>query len=98
MPSLIVSMEDELKERMERISWVNWSEIAREEVFKREIFERYLETGKLSGEEQRFCDKLDWHPADWLPLKKSFIKDLKEAGKHSEPMNAREFKVWCDRL
>lgn len=98
MPSLVVSMEDELKERMDRIPWINWSEIAREEAFKREVFERYLETGKLSDEEQRFCDKMDWHPVDWLPLKESFIKDLKEVGKHSKPMTAKEFKGWCDKL
>jgi len=55
---------------------VNWSEIAREETLKKLIFENYIKTGKLSDEEWEFCDKIDWHPVDELPLKEEFIKRL----------------------
>ena len=56
---------------------MNWSEIAREETLKKLIFENYIKTGKLSDEEWEFCDKIDWHPVDELPLKEEFIKRLK---------------------
>ena len=55
---------------------MNWSEIAREETLKKLIFENYIKTGKLSDEEWEFCDKIDWHPVDELPLKEEFIKRL----------------------
>lgn len=81
MPSLVVSMEEKLKSRMDHFSWVNWSEVAREEALKREIFEEYIRTGSVSDEAWKFCDRIDWHPADWLPLKEEFIKKLKSAKK-----------------
>ena len=100
MAGITMQVEPDFKSEIEHFSWINWSAIAREEVLKKEIFERYIETGKLSDEEQRFCYKIDWHPVDWLPLKESFIKELKEIekGPHSKPMNAEEFEKWCDEL
>lgn len=88
MPSLIVSMEEKLKSKMDHFSWVNWSEVAREEALKREIFEEYIRTGKISDEAWKFCDKIDWHPVDWLPLKKEFIKKLKSI-KKERPIKLR---------
>jgi len=100
MPNIVVAVEDEVKERMDRLPWVNWSELAREVALKREIFESFVRTGKLSADEQIFCDRIDWYPVDWLPLKESFVKELKriEKGRHSKPMTADEFKKWCDEL
>jgi len=61
--------------------WVNWSEVAREEVLRKEIFERYLKTGGLTDEDWEFCEKIDWHPVDELLLKDEFIKRLKDTEK-----------------
>ncbi len=81
MASVILSTSDDLKAKLKRFSWVNWSEVAREEVRKKEIFENYLKTGKVSDEEWAFCEGIDWHPADELPLKQGYAKKLEKARK-----------------
>jgi len=81
MASLIVPVEASMKERMEEFGWVNWSYVAQEACMKRRIFEDYMRTGEVSDEDNIFCDKQDWHPVDWLPLKKEFIKKIKAAKK-----------------
>jgi hypothetical protein len=50
---------------------------------KKEIFEEFIKTGKLSDEDWKFCERIDWHPVDELPLKESFVKRLQEAEKGS---------------
>lgn len=48
---------------------------------KKLIFENYIKTGKLSDDEWKFCEKIDWHPVDELPLKKEFKKTLEKRNK-----------------
>ena len=100
MAGITMQVEQELKEEIDEISWVNWSAIARGEVMKKAIFDSYIKTKKLTAEEQKFCDAVDWHPVDWLPLKESYLKELKKGmkGRHSKPMSAEEFKKWCEKL
>lgn len=100
MACITVPVEESFKERMALFPWVNWSEVGREEMLKREIFERYIKTRKLSKEDEEFSEKIDWHPVDELPLKESFIRKLEQA--KSEPsgksMTIDEFRKWCDEL
>ncbi len=79
MVSITVPIEDSLHSEIERFSWVNWSDVVREKLMKREIFEIYVKTGTISDEDWEFCEKIDWHPVDELPLKDEFIKELKAA-------------------
>ena len=81
MVSITISLDDKLKTKVERLSWVNWSEVGRQEALKKKIFEKFLKSRTLSDKEWEFCDKIDWHPVDRLPLKKEFVKEVKEAGK-----------------
>lgn len=81
MASITLSVDDDFKEQLKLLSWVNWSEIAREEAMKKLIFEEYLETGKLSDEYWEFCEKIDWHPIDELPLKEEYKKRLEKIKK-----------------
>lgn len=81
MASLTLSVSDELKSEIKEFMWVNWSEIAREEFLKRLIFENYIRTGNLTDEEWEFCEKIDWHPVDELPLKEEFVEKLKRIKK-----------------
>ena len=81
MAGITLQLGDEFKSEIEHFSWVNWSAVAREETLKKEIFDRYIKVGELNDEDWEFCEKIDWHPVDWLPLKDSFINDLKEAEK-----------------
>lgn len=76
MASLTLSVPEEWKKQLQHFSWVNWSEIARQEVVKKLIFEGYLKTGVLTDEAWAWCNKFDWHPADELPLRAEFIKKL----------------------
>ena len=76
MASLTLSVSDEFKNQLKTFMWVNWSEIAREETMKKLIFESYIKTGNLTDEEWKFCGGIDWHPADELPLKEEFKKEL----------------------
>lgn len=81
MASLTLSVSDDWKNELKAFSWVNWSEIAREEAIKKLIFENYLKAGTLTDEEWEFCDKIDWHPVDELPLKEEFKKELEKRKK-----------------
>lgn len=81
MASITLSISDELKNQLKNFLWINWSEIAREESFKKLIFQNYLKTGNISDEEWLFCEKIDWHPVDELPLKEEFIKKLEKIKK-----------------
>jgi len=81
MASITLSVDIDLKNQLKHFLWVNWSEIAREETMKKLIFEEYTQTGELSDENWKFCQKIDWHPVDELPLKKEFIQKLKETRK-----------------
>jgi len=100
MVSMVVPVSDKLQAEVKHFSWVSWSEVAKEELLKREIFERYIKTGSISDEEWEFCERIDWHPVDELPLKESFIKELKIA--RSEPsrkaMSLEEFNTWCEKI
>ena len=81
MASITLSVSEGLKNELKSLSWVNWSEIAREETLKKLIFEDYMKSGKISDDEWRFCEKIDWHPVDELPLKEEFIKKLEAVKK-----------------
>ncbi len=100
MAGITIQLDEKSKSEIEHFSWVNWSELAREEVLKKEIFERYIKNGRLSKEDQDFCDKIDWHPVDELPLKESFIRDLEQSKKEpsGKSMTAGDFNKWCEEL
>ena len=83
MATITVPVPDDLYRRMEHFSWVKWSEVARNSLRKREIFEKYIRTGELSAEDAEFCDKMDWHPVDEMPLREDFVRKLEESKKET---------------
>ena len=100
MACITISVEKSFKERLERFPWVNWSQIGREELLKRYIFDKYMKTGTLSKDEEKFCETIDWHPVDELPLKEEFVKRMKkiEKGPFTKPMTPAEAKKWLEEL
>ena len=100
MACITISIEKSFKERLSRFPWVNWSEIGREEILKRYIFEKYIKTGNLAKEENEFCEKIDWHPVDELPLKDEFIKKLKKIQKnsYSKKIHSKDLDTWFEEL
>lgn len=81
MPSITLPVSEDFKDQLKQFSWVNWSEIAREETMKKLIFESYIKTGSLTDGEWEFCDKADWHPVDELPIKEEFKKEIEKRKK-----------------
>jgi len=47
MPSITFAIPDEIKAKMKKISWVNWSELIRREVLKHDLLR------KLDSEEEK---------------------------------------------
>lgn len=81
MASLTLAVDQGFRNSLKEFIWVNWSEIAREEAMKKLILENYLKTGHITDEEWKFCEKIDWHPVDELPLKEEFKKELEKRKK-----------------
>ena len=100
MTSLTFTLDKKLKLDMEHFPWVNWSEVNREELNKKRIFEEFIKTGTLSSEDQEFCDKIDWYPVDELEVRKEYIEKLKkiEKGPHSKARSLAELDKWFDKL
>ena len=100
MACITVPVLESFKERMIRFPWVNWSEVSREEALKKDIFERFIKTGKLSAKDQEFCDRIDWYPTDELELRGEYVERLKriEEGPHSKAMTLDELDKWFDEL
>jgi hypothetical protein len=74
---------------MEHFSWVKWYEVARNSIRKREIFEKYLRYGELSDEDAEFCDKMDWHPVNELPLREDYVQKLEHLKKET-PLKVKD--------
>ena len=85
MVSITFPLENKWFSLIEGFPWVNWSEVTREELLKKKIFNSFMKTGDLSDKDQKFCDEIDWYPVDELPLREDFIKKIKklEKGPHS---------------
>jgi hypothetical protein len=81
MVSVSIPFNDEEYSRITSQRWVNWSEIARIIAAKREIFERYKTGAELTKEDIIFCDGIDWHPVDELPLRKEYVERILKISK-----------------
>ena len=81
MASLTFALDKELKSDIEHFSWVNWSEVNREELNKKRIFEEFIKTGTVSDEDQNFCDEINWDPIDELEVREEYSERLKKIEK-----------------
>jgi hypothetical protein len=81
MPSMTLAISEDFRDQLKSFLWINWSELAREIVLKKEIFEIYIKTKKISDEDWKFCEKINWHPVDELPIKEEFVKELNKRKK-----------------
>jgi hypothetical protein len=78
MVSLTLRVTNEFKALIDKLSWVNWSELAREEVLKKLEEENSLETVKKIIAKSTFTEK----DAEQLSekVKQSMHKNLKQNG------------------
>ncbi|KXS43142.1 MAG: hypothetical protein AWU59_1256 [Methanolobus sp. T82-4] len=81
MPTLTVPIDDELYNRLQTHSWVKWSKVVQDGIRKRKILEIYIRNKTISEADAEFCEMIDWHPVDELPIKQELIEKLKEADK-----------------
>lgn len=66
MPTVTLTIEDEVKSELKRFSWINWSEVAREELLRqektREAFEQFkkiVSKSKLKEKDaEEFAEKV----------------------------------------
>jgi hypothetical protein len=89
MVSIVVPLEEKQKMELGDFPWVNWSEVVREYIMQREIFEEFMRTGEeVSDKDWEFCEKINWHPVDWLPFKEEYLKRL-EAARKEKPIKLK---------
>jgi hypothetical protein len=89
MATITIPVPDDLYRKMEHFSWVKWSEVARNSLWKRAVFEKYIRSGELSDEDAELCDKIDWHPADELSLREDFVQKLQDLKKET-PLKVKD--------
>ena len=72
MVSVTFTIDDELKEKLKRFSWVNWSKLVAQEAIKRQQLEK-LRSKLGSKEEQEF---IDWSVKLGRKAKKETLRKL----------------------
>lgn len=62
MPTVTLTIGEEVKSELKRFSWINWSEVAREELLRqektREAFERFKKLVSKSKLDEKGADEL----------------------------------------
>ncbi len=95
MAAITLSVPPELKERMSKVDWVNWSAIARKAISERlddiEEIELRKKVEKIS--------EIPWD--DDREVKESICKEVVRSVEETirsgkKPMNIDEFNKWCD--
>jgi hypothetical protein len=74
--SINLALEEHIIKEMLAYHHINWSAVARMEANKKRIFEQYMKTKDMTDEDANFCENIDWHPVDELPIRKEFIKKI----------------------
>jgi len=97
MSNIIIPLEDKDVDRLKHFSTVNWSSDMKEELIKRDIFERYIKTGEVTDEDWEYCEEIDWHPVDELPLREESVKRLEEA-KKQKPIEYKSLSELFKRI
>ncbi len=83
MATLTIPVDDELYQKIQDFSWVRWSRVVQEGVRKRKIFETYIRNNTISESDASFCESIDWHPVDELPVKEEIIDKIKSEDRNS---------------
>ena len=100
MACITINVDSSFKKRLEQFNWVNWSAVGRQEIMKRYLFEKYRKTGKLTEDENKFCEQIDWHPVDELGLRKEFIEKIKQIRKekYTKKINSKDLEKYFDDI
>ena len=85
MATVTLTIPNETKAELQEFPWVNFSSIAITVFRMKSIFEKYMKTKKVSDEDWEFCELIDWHPVDELPMREEHIAELKRALEENPP-------------
>jgi len=101
MAEVVVKVPKELKERMSKISWIDWSSVATKAISERlgdieelELKRKVAEISEIAEDDGREVK---------ASLAKEAVKSTEEvlealkSGKR-KPMTSEEFNKWCDEL
>ena len=85
MPSVTFALPERSKEEMKQFPWVNWSEVARQEIMRKEKLQELL--GKLETKEEK--ELIDWTVALGKKIKRGrwnrLLKELSSEEKKELP-------------
>jgi hypothetical protein len=83
MATLTIPVDDEFYQKIQELSWIRWSRVVQEGIRKRKILEIYIRNNTISESDASFCESIDWHPVDELPVKEKVIDKIKSEDKSS---------------
>ena len=101
MVELVVKVPEKLKERMSKISWIDWSSVATKAISERlgdieelEIRRRVAEISEIAADDDR--EIKESLAKEVVISTEEVLKELK-SGKR-KLMTLEEFNKWCDEL
>ncbi|ADE35598.1 hypothetical protein [Methanohalophilus mahii] len=83
MATLTIPIDDEFYQKIQELSWIRWSRVVQEGIRKRKILEIYIRNNTISESDASFCESIDWHPVDELPVKEEVVDKIKSEDKSS---------------
>ena len=101
MGELVVKVPERLKERMSKISWLDWSSVAVKAISERledieelEIKRKVAEISEIANDDDR---EIKASLAKEVVRSTGEVLNVLKSGKR-EPMTVEEFNEWCNEL
>ena len=101
MGELVVKVPERLKERMSKISWLDWSSVAVKAISERledieelEIKRKVAEISEIANDDDR---EIKASLAEEVVSSTEGVLNELKSGKR-KPMTLEEFNEWCDEL
>ena len=101
MGEVVVKVPEKLKERMSKVSWIDWSSVAVKAISKRledieeiELKGKVAEISEIANDDDREVKAS--LAEEVVRSTEEVLKELK-SGKR-KPMSLEEFNTWCDEL
>jgi hypothetical protein len=100
MAEVVVKIPEKLKERMSKLSWIDWSSVAVKAISERledieglELKKKVAEISEIPEDDDR---EVKASLAEEVSSTERVLKEL-ESGKR-KPMTLEEFNEWCNEL
>ncbi len=101
MGEVVVKIPEKLKERMSKLSWIDWASVAKKAISERledieelEIRRKVAEISEIPEDDDR---EVKASLAEEVVSSTERVLNELKSGKR-KPMTLEEFNVWCDEL